>query len=114
MSMLTWVIAGLATMLGEVGGKFLQRRLVPARRSKQQALCIKIIKNRDVRLAALARGLIDADSANPCMTLPGARLAHMMVDHAPQSATAHAQQPTRRQDRHGRCQHQRQSLEQQA
>jgi hypothetical protein len=34
----------LATMLGEVGGEFLQRRLVPARRSKQQALCIKIIK----------------------------------------------------------------------
>jgi hypothetical protein len=102
----------LATMLGEVGGEFLQRGLVPARRGKQQALCVKVIENRDVRLAALACGLIDADGANPGMTLPGTRLAHMMVDHAPQSATAHAQQPTRRQDRHGRCQHQRQGLKQ--
>jgi hypothetical protein len=47
------------------------------------------------------------------MTFLGTRLAHMMIDHAPQSATAHAQQSAGRQDRHGRRQHQRQSLEQQ-
>jgi len=47
------------------------------------------------------------------MTFPGARPAHMMIDHAPQSATAHTQQSAGRQDRHGRRQHQRQRLEQQ-
>jgi len=103
----------LATTLGEVAGELPERGLVPALRRKQQALCVEVIENTDVRLAALARGLIDANGANPGMTLPGARLAPMMVAHAPQSATAHAQQSTRRQDQLGRCQHQRQGFEQQ-
>jgi len=33
------------------------------------------------------------------MTFLGARPAHMMIDHAPQSATAHAQQSAGGQDR---------------
>jgi len=103
----------LATMLGKVAGELPERSLVPARRRKQQALLIKIIKNRDIRLAALTGSLVDADRADPGMSFLRARLAHMMIDHTPQSATAHAQQSAGRQDRHGRRQHQRQSLEQQ-
>jgi hypothetical protein len=51
------------------------------------------MENSDVRLAALTGGLINANGANLGMTFLGARLVHMMLDHAPQSATADAQQP---------------------
>ena len=103
----------LATMFGKVAGELTQGGLVPTRRGKQQTLCVEIIKNSDVRLAAPTSGLIDADRENPGMTFLGACLADMMVDHAPQSAAAHAQQSAGRQHRHGRRQHQRQGLEQQ-
>ncbi len=100
-------------MLGEIAGELPQRGLVPTGRGKQQTWRIKIMENSDVRLAALTGGLIHADGTNLGMTLLGARLRHMMLDDAPQSGTANAQYPARRQYRHGRCQHQRQSLEQQ-
>jgi len=104
---------GLAAMLGEVAGKSPERCLVPTMPRKQKTLCLKIIKEGEVRLTSLAGRLIDADGTNPGMTFPGTRQGHMMSDHAPQPATAHTQQSTRRQDRHDRRQHQRQGLEQQ-
>jgi hypothetical protein len=105
--------ARLAAMLGEIAGELPQRGLVSTGRGKQQTWRIKIMENSDVRLAALTGGLIHADGTNLGMTLLGARLRHMMLDDAPQSGTANAQHPARRQYRHGRRQHQRQGLEQQ-
>ena len=51
-------------MLGEIGGELPQRRVVPTRRSEQQAGLVWIMENSEVRLTALAGGLIDANGAN--------------------------------------------------
>ena len=65
MSLLIWLIAaGWLHMLGEIGGELPQRRVVPTRRSEQQAGLVWIMENSEVRLTALAGGLIDVDGAN--------------------------------------------------
>jgi len=49
-----------ADMGNEVAGEVPERRLFSPRRGKQQALCVEVIKNSKIGLAALARCFIDA------------------------------------------------------
>lgn len=104
---------GVATMRHQVAGKGLGRFVVASRASEQQTFGVEIMGHRDVFMAALDVGFVDADVANIAHVIFGAGVLDVVVDTRPQPLGSDPQQVRGLGDWHLLTQGQPQCLEQQ-